>query len=277
MYLERETGYEYDVDSLQDLCFASELDVFFRKTCIIYDQYLYSMQPLRQEVGSELISPPPLYVASKAHTIDGIFLLKNVCFNEGGDKFVQFNAEVVVEKVFRQKDILFDNESAYKYSEGDVGYLSNAEFNELHFLPNCQMDTKPLRDKALTSINYSELKFKKTQLDRLIINSKPEFLDLEYRLEKATDELKNAYGIMKKIQSDNSVLSEQTERSYMITIGLLLELLTTPKTEGRKPLYPSEATIITNIVEKNIHGQGKTTVAERFKIAKEKLNTAKKK
>lgn len=290
MYLEKETGYEYDVDSLKDLYFASELDIFFYKNCVIYDQYLYDAQPPRKEVNSELISPPPLYVVSKANIIDGIFLLKDVFFNEESDNFVKFNAEVVVEKVLTQKDILFDEENTYKYSQGDVGYLSNAEFNDLHFLLDCHMDTKPLRDRALTSISYSELKFKKTQLDRLISNSKPKFLELECEFEQVKRELEDASGIIEKYQKeidrlnaqktqlDNSKLRlhEQNEKSYLTTIGLLLELLTTPKTSDGKVLYPSEAMIIDKIVGKDVNGQKKTTLGKRFKMAKDAIIDAKK-
>lgn len=79
-----------------------------------------------------------------------------------------------------------------------------------------------------------------------------------------------------ELESD---VKENTKYSYLTTIGLLLELMQTPKwgLEGNKPPFQSQSAIINEILEKSIKGQGRTTLENRFSEANLILADAKKK
>jgi len=77
--------------------------------------------------------------------------------------------------------------------------------------------------------------------------------------------------------SDNEPLNERSERSYLNTVGLMLELLTKPRNEGGTAPFPSEAAIISRIEERDIYGQKSSKLGERFKEAKDALADEKKK
>lgn len=74
----------------------------------------------------------------------------------------------------------------------------------------------------------------------------------------------------------NEKLNERTEASYLTTIGLLLKLLTTPKGLDNKAPFQSQSTIIADIVDKKIYGQGKSTLETRFSEANRTLENSKK-
>lgn len=78
-------------------------------------------------------------------------------------------------------------------------------------------------------------------------------------------------------ENATSQLNDHTEKSYQTTIGLLLELMTTPKGIDGKAPFQSQATIIGDILDKDIQGQRKTTLENRFRDANLMLTDAKKK
>lgn len=95
--------------------------------------------------------------------------------------------------------------------------------------------------------------------------------DLESKLEQAKTDLADIS------IDDSKQLNARTEKSYQTTIGLLLELMISPKGfDGKKP-FPSQAVIISEIVEQSIYGQGKSTLESRFSNANDVLSDVKKK
>lgn len=100
--------------------------------------------------------------------------------------------------------------------------------------------------------------------------------------EKRILELKNQLAqanaaLADKPAYDYQQLSERTEKSYQTTIGLLLELMVTPKGIDHKQPFSSQAVIISEITDKGIYGQGKSTLETRFSDANSILSDAKKK
>lgn len=93
-------------------------------------------------------------------------------------------------------------------------------------------------------------------------------------INKALEESENCN--INELESD---IKDNTKYSYLTTIGLLLELMQTPKwgLEGSKPLFQSQSTIINEILEKSIKGQGKSTLETRFSDANTILSDAKRK
>lgn len=66
----------------------------------------------------------------------------------------------------------------------------------------------------------------------------------------------------------NEPLNDRSEKSYQNTIGLLLELMRSPRAEGGQAPFPSETDIIARIADKSVNGQRKTKLEERFRDAK---------
>ena len=96
-------------------------------------------------------------------------------------------------------------------------------------------------------------------------------LNLEQQLEQAKTDLANIS------IDDSEQLNARTEKSYQTTIGLLLELMISPKGFDSKKPFPSQAVIISEIVEQSIYGQGKSTLESRFSNANDVLSDVKKK
>ncbi len=77
--------------------------------------------------------------------------------------------------------------------------------------------------------------------------------------------------------NEHNQLNERNEKSYQTTIGLLIELMTSPKGIESKQPFSSQAVIISAIVEQSIYGQGKSTLESRFSNANDVLADVKKK
>lgn len=72
-------------------------------------------------------------------------------------------------------------------------------------------------------------------------------------------------------EADN-IPSERTEKGYLTTIGILLDMMTIPKWIDSRPPFPSQAKIIEEIAERKIYGQGKSTLEKRFSDANDQLS-----
>ena len=72
------------------------------------------------------------------------------------------------------------------------------------------------------------------------------------------------------------LLNDRTEKSHLITIGILLDLLTTPKNPNQKPTYGNQTAVLNTILEYGIYGQGKSTLETRLGNANNALEQAKK-
>lgn len=95
--------------------------------------------------------------------------------------------------------------------------------------------------------------------------------DLESQLTQVGTELAD------KPANEYNQLNDRTEKSYQTTISLLLELMVTPKGIDSKQPFSSQAVIISEISDKKIYGQGKSTLETRFSSANDLLNDIKKK
>lgn len=171
-YLEKETGHKYNFDNLKELNFSGKLDVFFYKTCTIYNRDRSVYTPLPVEVCGNLVSPFPYYLANGVKVIKGLFFLKDVLTDNNDNEFLHFKTKVTVEAVYKQTNMSFDDDRNYDYERGDTGYLSSAEFFDIGYLPDGSMNSSFLQNKAISSISYDELRFKKVQLDELINSPK---------------------------------------------------------------------------------------------------------
>ena len=106
--------------------------------------------------------------------------------------------------------------------------------------------------------------------DPIAINS-----DAQAQIDSLTRQLEQT-----KIRLANATdqLDENTATSYQTTIGLLLELMTMPRNEGGKPPFPSETDIISRATAGSVvYGQAKSTLQNRFKVAKDALKNERRK
>lgn len=135
-----------------------------------------------------------------------------------------------------------------------------------------------------TSIKAGRLKVFNDEGLILVDEVKRYLADKGYTLERFNDSLDEAVLIdcnnnkpAPSQENATSQLNDHTEKSYQTTIGLLLELMTTPKGIDDKAPFQSQATIIGDILDKDIQGQRKTTLENRFRDANLMLADAKKK
>lgn len=105
-----------------------------------------------------------------------------------------------------------------------------------------------------------------SDLEHELNEAKARISELEKQLEQANQQ---------QIQTDQ--LSDRSEQSYLTTIGLLLELMTTPKGVENKPPFQSQSVIIAEIEDKGIYGQRKSSLEGRFSDANKAIDNAKKK
>ena len=98
--------------------------------------------------------------------------------------------------------------------------------------------------------------------------------DVQAQIDKLTSQLKQTE---KRLADATEQLDKNTATSYQTTIGILLELMTTPKGINDKAPFSSEAVIIGMATEESIFKQGKTTLERRFKLAKDALADERKK
>ena len=118
--------------------------------------------------------------------------------------------------------------------------------------------------KQIYGLKSEKIQSQLNQAQNTIKEQQARIADLEQRLKQTQ-------------LNTNAKISERHEKSYQVTIGLLLELLTTPKGTDDKPPFQSQASIISEIVDKDIYGQKKTTLETRFSTANNVLKDIKRK
>lgn len=124
-----------------------------------------------------------------------------------------------------------------------------------------------------------------THEDYLTLTAKNEALieknkNLESRLDKAKEIYKEQLAKINELEKlqtiPTNLIEDRTETSYLNTIGLLLELMKTPKGIPPKAPFDSQTQIIQLIENMNIQGQKKSTLETRFSNANHALEQAKK-
>lgn len=123
----------------------------------------------------------------------------------------------------------------------------------------------------INSIAPDAVRISKTEIDNWLNNTtnldtdhSQKIAELEKQLSKVSAELAASK------TNSNEPLDDRSEKSYLNTIGLLLELMTSPRAEGGQAPFPSESDIIARATssDKSVYGQGKSKLEERFRDAK---------
>lgn len=142
------------------------------------------------------------------------------------------------------------------------------------------------RHSSLQRIPIKDVRLKRSDVE-VIANIAAKSVDKQKVIDDLTSQLAAAYAQLESFKESQGLnqcastydeeLDDRSEKSYLNTIGLLIEVMTEPRSEGGTAPFPSEAVVIAKIASKGIYGQGKTKIGDRFKVAKQMLNDEKKK
>lgn len=124
----------------------------------------------------------------------------------------------------------------------------------------------------------------------LVSSLQQKIAELQSHVDEKTEELKNksakldlAQGKIEelgRLASNDKQLSDNTANDYQVTIGMLLELLRTPKgfdKEGKpnEPIFRTQTAIVEAVMSQLMPNHAKTKVSERFTASMAALNKAK--
>lgn len=272
-------GYEYNVDNNDDYNNLREAILKLCLHCTLRTTFYYSgaatISKYRYKNGDDF-----KFISTVKKNVTGDFildidsLLKLLQNNEpiylDGQSFNIFTAiGLDDEPIFHNHREQARKEKGYYFSVNIGGEIDSPviKMGNLHYV-RADID-KAIKIGFFDHITGRGQAHEKTQ--QLIIEAQAKIADLENQLSQVKAELAD------KPAADYQKLSERTEKSYQTTIGLLLELMVTPKGIDHKQPFSSQAVIISEITDKGIYGQGKSTLETRFSDANSILNDAKKK
>lgn len=209
------------------------------------------------------------YLSVMYDSIEGLDIYHFDGFNFSKDEQVSKHFELLLYKVLDSITIGSGRDWVYsgKYSSfGDYWGDGEGLLKILNSYPYSYFKKADISNNEMLSrlVSFDT----KTTIDQLA-DAHAQIAELESKLAQAHAALADAPA--------NEQINDHTEKSYQTTIGLLLELMTTPKGIDGKAPFQSQATIIGDILDKDIQGQRKTTLENRFRDANLMLADAKKK
>lgn len=236
--------------------------------------------------------------------IDGDYKIIKADFDDKSIK--HFLTEIQMSVIWGADDWIFHNSKSLEQLSDDVRMkITELYFNNMHsfFKKSELLNFKPLEgllhfdDETLTNADdYSDsleqqLEHASEKIDKLMqsladsnfligtltLGRNEQLAAASAKIKQQEQDINNLNNQLNKQTDTSNLLSDRNEKSYQTTIGLLLELMTVPKTESDRPPFTSEAVIIGRITDKSIYGQGKTTLETRFRDAKMTLEQTKKK
>lgn len=152
-YLQRETDYRYTFDDLKELNYLKSMDVFFFKVCTIYST----------RTGG---------IAHSIQKVKGIFFVEDILFDNESDGQTFWFRKIYahVEKIIEHLGHLDD--TWHSYQKGQAGLVSTSDIIDLEYNEDFEVLSYSLQKNAINNIERSDLRFKKSQLDKLIKQSK---------------------------------------------------------------------------------------------------------
>lgn len=192
----------------------------------------------------------------------------NPAYSHNDDSFNAYYD--MVENAIKAGELTHDDESQIPATQVKL-WLSGHGFIYEGFNDNLQTK-KTHGNSQLASQPDNQLQAENKHLKRRIA-------ELEKQLREAQTSAVNKEQLGQQHsqpQNCNTEINDRAETSYLTTIGLLLELMTTPKGLNDKAPFQSQNTIIADIVDKKIYGQGKSTLETRFSAANSTLENSKK-
>lgn len=167
------------------------------------------------------------------------------------------------------------------YAKSDM--VSNGKTGYLFYPFN---NATGVRHTSLQTFHIKNVRLYRSDVE-VIANLAAKSVDKQKIIDDLTSQLAAAYAQLESFKESQGLnqcastydeeLDDRSEKSYLNTIGLLIEVMTEPRSEGGTAPFPSEAVVIAKIASKGIYGQGKTKIGDRFKVAKQMLNDEKKK
>lgn len=197
-------------------------------------------------------------VAALNNKIDGADVHTRLLVPFGGEQEVHANLE--------KTSISRSNLASYLDS---IGY-------QLDDLVAKQEPVHTIRSQQNDSELVLSLQQQVTDLKACVDEKTEELEDKSTKLDLAQDKIEE----LEKLASNDKQLSDNTASDYQVTIGMLLELLRTPKgfdKEGKpnEPLFRTQTAIMEAVVGQLMPNHAKTKVSERFTASMASLTEAK--
>ncbi|WLG14318.1 hypothetical protein Q6344_02925 [Psychrobacter cibarius] len=205
------------------------------------------------------------YVLFTPHQVTCLLSNDNPAYSHNDDKYNAYKD--MVSNAIEAKALNPINDKEQIPAEQVKLWLARYNFIIRGFNDNLPNDTDKIPAPTVTQTEPPN----NEQIIKRLTAANAKISDLENQLAQANAALAD------KPADDYQQLSERTEKSYQTTIGLLLELMVTPKGIDHKQPFSSQAVIISEITDKGIYGQGKSTLETRFSDANSILSDAKKK
>ena len=206
-YLQRETDYQYTFDDLKELNYLKSIDVFFFKLCTIYST----------RTGG---------IAHSIQKVKGIFFIKDILFdNESDGQIFWFRKPYAhVEKIIEHLGYLDDIWQPYQ--KGHAGLVSTSDILDLEYNEDSEILSYSLERNTINNVELSDLRFKKSQLDKLIQQSKVSIDELREQVTALTaenDKLNEQLNNQADTPADGD--KELSTRSQNLAAKIILALL----------------------------------------------------
>jgi len=246
-YLQRETDYQYTFDDLKELNYLKSIDVFFFKVCTIYST----------RTGG---------IAHSVQKVKGIFFIKDILFdNESDGQIFWFrksyaHVENIIEHLGYFDDIW------QPYQKGHAGLVSTSDLIDLEYNKDSEISRYSLDKNTINNIERSDLRFKKSQLDKLIKQSKVSIDELREQVTALTaenDRLNEQLSNQADAPADDD--KELRTRSQNLAAKIILALLDIAGLDKNSPPYQYDDLSSNNCL---IHDQIK---ANGMKVGQQKI------
>ena len=178
--------------------------------------------------------------------------------------YQDFTDGLIKEKEFERSHL-----KGYEIVDKDFYYKID-DLKNLNILTRFNLNFDEINDFNYKVDYYDNVIMKKPLImaGRAITHDSVTLQQIEATQSNPHDPIKEplAYRLHEAIYIDNNdnndmiEIDYETKQSYLVTIGLLVEMIQQKK-------YSSQTDIITSISERKIIGQGKTTLENRFKFA----------
>ncbi len=219
-YLQRENDYQYTFDDLKNLNYLKDIDVFFFKVCTIYTSHNGG-------------------IAHSVQRVKGVFFVEDILFDNESDGQTFWFRKVFahVEKVIESLGF-FDNKWHY-YQKGQAGLISNSDLIDIEYNEDGEILAHSLDKNLINNVKRIDLRFKKSQLDKLIKQSKVSIDELREQVTALTAE-NNKLNEQLIEQTDYTPTDDDKElgtRSQNLAAKIILALIDVAELDRDSPPY----------------------------------------
>lgn len=218
-YLQRETDYQYTFDDLKELNYLKSIEVFFFRVCTIYS------------TGNSGI-------AHHVQKVKGIFFIEDILFDNKSDGQTFWfrkpcaHVEKIIEYLGNFGDI------SHQFQKGNAGLVSTSDTIDFEYNEDFEVLGYSLDKNIINNVERSDLRFKKSQLDKLIKQSKMSIDELREQVTALTAEnyILNEQ-LSNQVDGPAGEDKELSTRSKNLAAKIILALLDIAELDKDSPPY----------------------------------------